>query len=348
MSLTQVTSGLTVLTAGVQSQFSIVSSDRFGNARVDVPQNVYLTRTKATDLCSDLPAQSCNPATGVCLAFSEVDAIGSYSLESEILNPGGLLAVFYSDSRGARPIAQRVDAEVSFDWGHGEPLPGMAAGAPFSVKWFGYVQAPATGAFTFSTVSDSGAVLVVEEDVLLNYTGGLGSETGTFEMEQGKLYRLQLQYASRGRPSFVQLRWGSSQYFEEQVTPSSRLFHPGEVASNSPIAAMSVAGKINSFITSVRGNGLTLSTAGTASAFSITARDAAGNLRSAADDLILTQVVVSPAEAIGSALTVTNWATPTQLGDYYQAGTPPPLRTTRTRRVPHPVLIGHAASLTPY
>jgi hypothetical protein len=27
---------------------------------------------------------------------------------------------------------------------------------------------------------------------------------------------------------------------------------------------------------------------------------------------------------------------------------PPPLRTNRTRRVPHPVLIEHAASLTPY
>ena len=26
----------------------------------------------------------------------------------------------------------------------------------------------------------------------------------------------------------------------------------------------------------------------------------------------------------------------------------PPSRTNRTRRVPHPVLIGHAASLTPY
>ena len=26
----------------------------------------------------------------------------------------------------------------------------------------------------------------------------------------------------------------------------------------------------------------------------------------------------------------------------------PPLRTKWTRRVPHPVLIGHAASLTPY
>jgi hypothetical protein len=27
---------------------------------------------------------------------------------------------------------------------------------------------------------------------------------------------------------------------------------------------------------------------------------------------------------------------------------PPPSRTNRTRRVPHPVLIGHVASLTPY
>jgi hypothetical protein len=30
------------------------------------------------------------------------------------------------------------------------------------------------------------------------------------------------------------------------------------------------------------------------------------------------------------------------------AACPPPLRTNRTRRVPHPVLIGHAASFTPY
>ena len=29
-------------------------------------------------------------------------------------------------------------------------------------------------------------------------------------------------------------------------------------------------------------------------------------------------------------------------------GVPPPPRTKWTRRVPHPVLIGHAASLTPY
>jgi hypothetical protein len=31
-----------------------------------------------------------------------------------------------------------------------------------------------------------------------------------------------------------------------------------------------------------------------------------------------------------------------------RARTPPLLRTNRTRRVLHPVLIGHAASLTPY
>ena len=34
-------------------------------------------------------------------------------------------------------------------------------------------------------------------------------------------------------------------------------------------------------------------------------------------------------------------------GDEWRAGPPPP-RTKWTRRVPHPVLIGHAASLTPY
>ena len=35
-------------------------------------------------------------------------------------------------------------------------------------------------------------------------------------------------------------------------------------------------------------------------------------------------------------------------GSIPRAPPPPPLRTNRTRRVPHPVLIGHAASFTPY
>ena len=34
--------------------------------------------------------------------------------------------------------------------------------------------------------------------------------------------------------------------------------------------------------------------------------------------------------------------------DFKEKMPPPPSRTKWTRRVPHPVLIGHAASLTPY
>jgi hypothetical protein len=45
--------------------------------------------------------------------------------------------------------------------------------------------------------------------------------------------------------------------------------------------------------------------------------------------------------------TLERWATQ---GHEEMRGAPPPPcpRTNRTRRVPHPVLIGHAASLTPY
>jgi len=34
--------------------------------------------------------------------------------------------------------------------------------------------------------------------------------------------------------------------------------------------------------------------------------------------------------------------------ELFNVSAPPPSRTKWTRRVPHPVLIGHAASLTPY
>ena len=57
----------------------------------------------------------------------------------------------------------------------------------------------------------------------------------------------------------------------------------------------------------------------------------------------LPQVNIDPEELIARIKTMTRAeiaaATP---------GCPPPLRTNRTRRIPHPVLSGHAASLTPY
>jgi len=48
----------------------------------------------------------------------------------------------------------------------------------------------------------------------------------------------------------------------------------------------------------------------------------------------------------GSGLSMTKWRPHSEMPPMTQA--PPPPRTKWTRRVPHPVLIGHAASLTPY
>ena len=95
--------------------------------------------------------------------------LGNPGSPPPVVNPppgsgSGLLGQYYRDSgTGARfttLVITRTDPTVNFSWGGGAPGSGMP-GDNFSVRWTGQVQAPVTGTYTFSTVSDDGVRLFV-------------------------------------------------------------------------------------------------------------------------------------------------------------------------------------------
>jgi PA14 domain-containing protein/K319-like protein len=83
----------------------------------------------------------------------------------------GLTGQYYNDQGNGTYFTTlaltRTDATVDFDWGSGAPAPGVQADA-FSVRWTGQVQAPVTGAFTFSTVSDDGVRLWINGQLVID------------------------------------------------------------------------------------------------------------------------------------------------------------------------------------
>ena len=123
--------------------------------------------------------------------------------------PGnGLLGEYYdnADFTGAR--VTRTDATVSFDWGTGAPAPGIDP-ETFSVRWTGQVLAPATGTYSFSTLTDDGVRLWVNGTLLVNnWTDHAATtDTGQITLTAGQKYDLKLEHYENGGAAAALLSW---------------------------------------------------------------------------------------------------------------------------------------------
>ena len=311
-------SGQSTLTAGVTSRFTIESRDEFLNSRAQEPQDTYIGAIRFEDSCNTLVPQQCFANAGHCYAYPTLGAVGKYSFDLASVRSGGLLAVVYNSSDFQNPVRSKFDEQISFDWGNDSPAPdAIPYMQPFSIKWFGYVTASYNCEYTFSSISDSGASVLVNGKVVISYSGGLGPRFGVVALEKDRYYPLEISYASRGRPSFIQLRWSCSSFLQDQVISPQSLYFPGMPLANSPMASELKAGNIFAGRTTARGGSLTLSTAGIQARFSVFARDIFANLRTSKTDLLISQVAVAPSAVNQSTYLVRAVTTPSLTHDFY-------------------------------
>ena len=147
------------------------------------------------------------------------------------VQPGanGLTAQYFNDpgtgTRFTTLVLTRVDQTVNFNWGSGAPASGVGSDN-FSVRWTGQVQAPVTGTYVFSTVSDDGVRLSVNGQQIINNWTNHASTTNTsagITLTAGVKYAVTLEYFEAGGQAVAQLRWS----YPGQTTvviPASRLF----------------------------------------------------------------------------------------------------------------------------
>lgn len=118
----------------------------------------------------------------------------------------------------------RLDSAVNFDWAAGSPHSSIGPDS-FSTRWTGFVQPRYTETYRFSTVSDDGARLWVNNQQLINnWDSPTRSEhSGTIALTAGRLYAIRLEYHERTDTASVRLFW-SSPSEPRAVLPREQLY----------------------------------------------------------------------------------------------------------------------------
>jgi hypothetical protein len=121
-------------------------------------------------------------------------------------------------------VLTRVDSVVNFSW-PGSPAAGVAVDN-FSARWTGRVEAPVTGSYRFSTVSDDGIRLWVNGLLVINNWTDHAATTNTsaaIAFTAGVRYTITLEFYEKAGSATAKLQW-SYPGQATQVIPQSRLF----------------------------------------------------------------------------------------------------------------------------
>ncbi len=158
----------------------------------------------------------------------------------------GLQGEYFNNRTLTDPsVLSRVDEMIDFDWGRGSPAPGTVNNDNFSVRWTGQVQTPASGNYTFSTSSDDGVRLWVDNRLIIdNWTVHRPSvNTGVIALTAGQKYNIRLEYFEDSEGAIAQLKWSYPGQSQQDV-PQSRLFSTtgsgGRVSAPQPAVAEAI------------------------------------------------------------------------------------------------------------
>ncbi|MBN2514189.1 MAG: glycoside hydrolase family 3 C-terminal domain-containing protein [Sedimentisphaerales bacterium] len=106
-----------------------------------------------------------------------------------------------------KPVAERIDSEVNFNFGTGSPAPGMPEDQ-FSIRWKGKIIPPDTIRY-IGTSTDDGARLYVDGKLIIDdWTEHAEKQnTASIELLPGKEYEVEFQMFDNGLGASARLIW---------------------------------------------------------------------------------------------------------------------------------------------
>ncbi|SEA14795.1 PA14 domain-containing protein [Flavobacterium gillisiae] len=189
-------------------------------------------------LLTQSPGSTTTTGSGTSTTVSGLST-GTYTYAVTSTNNGtGLIGDYFNNMNlSGSPTLTRTDATVNFNWGNGSPDPSIPIDG-FSVRWWGLIQAPTTGSYTFSTVSDDGIRLWVNGvQVINNWTNHASTtDTGSITLTEGVKYNIVLEFFENGGQAVSTLSW-SYPGQGLQIIPQSQLFPS---AGCSPVTSSNV------------------------------------------------------------------------------------------------------------
>ena len=120
----------------------------------------------------------------------------------------GLRGTYCSTPEFGGTLIERIDAQVSFNWGGAAPMPGIPPDR-FSVRWEGDIETLNAGNYTFHVRSDDGARLFVDDRLLIDsWRPQPETENSvSIELEAGRRYPIRLDYFDGAVLAMVSLSW---------------------------------------------------------------------------------------------------------------------------------------------
>ncbi|HEX7669545.1 MAG TPA: PA14 domain-containing protein, partial [Polyangiaceae bacterium] len=205
-------------------------------------------------LISDAPQPPTPGVDSRGFAFAAVSPDGTYVLQGSNLwgntrdsgstgvgsrlsggNGSGLQGDYFGNQTlTGTPAVTRVDQNVNFDWAAGTPDPGVPADH-FSVRFTGFVQPYSTETYTFTTETDEGVRLWVNDlttpliDHWVDQTTTQWS--GTIALTAGVKYAIKMEYYENTGSAVAKLHWSSSTTTSE-IIPEMQLYPPPQAPSN--------------------------------------------------------------------------------------------------------------------
>lgn len=136
----------------------------------------------------------------------------------------GLRGDYYDNVNFTTLALTRTDSTVDFDWGNGSPAPALAADT-FSVRWTGQVEARYSETYTFTTATDDGVRLWVNNQLLIDkWIDQGGTEwSGTIALVAGQRVDIKMEYYEGGGGASAHLYWSSANQ-PRQIVPQSQLY----------------------------------------------------------------------------------------------------------------------------
>jgi hypothetical protein len=125
------------------------------------------------------------------------------------------------------PVLTRVDSTINYIWGNGSPDPAINADY-FAARWYGEVQVPIAGSYTFTARSDDGERVWVDGNLIVDdwIIHGARDASGTITLTTGN-HKILMEFFERLVAASAQLSWSNaSGTISESFVPVQQLF-PG-------------------------------------------------------------------------------------------------------------------------
>ncbi len=201
---------------------------------------------------------------------------GLYEVSTYQLLNGGLRAEYFDNAwLMGTPTLERVDNQVSFDWGVGAVT--TYARDCVSVRWTGKFLSPSTENFTLIIRCDDSSRLFIDHELIIDAwdASGLGEYRATFGLTFSVYHDLVLEYKEEIDAASIQLLWYSHSV-APSIIPSEALWYSSPIVG-SPWLVSIISGATSFPWTDAKGDGLEFAVAGVPAEFYIQAKDSLGN-----------------------------------------------------------------------